>query len=246
MTTSVIVPGMRFGRLTVIRKARSGRQGQHWECQCDCGNITQPLAGGLRRGTTKSCGCLAHSRIINIIGKRFGRLTVIGRAGSNSRGQARWECQCDCGNITQTQGSSLRQGLTQSCGCLFRKQLAARNYRHGGTASPLYNCWKAMKNRCLDSNAAGFKNYGGRGITIAPEWIDDFVAFRDYVNQNIGPRPKGCTLDRIENNEGYFPGNIKWSTKSQQAHNSRQSRINKVADAVLLEYAKPKARWPRT
>jgi hypothetical protein len=98
-----------------------------------------------------------------------------------------------------------------------------------------------MKQRCLNPKAKGYKNYGGRGITIAPEWIDDFQAFRDYVNQNLGPRPSPYhTIDRIENDEGYEPGNLKWSTKSQQIHNSRQSVVNKVLDAVLADFMKPK------
>jgi hypothetical protein len=159
-----ITPGMRFGRLTVISKAESGRQGQHWKCRCDCGKITHPLASGLRRGTTQSCGCWRRERVTkDMIGKKFGRLIVIGRAESDPRGSSRWKCRCDCGNITQTHGASLQQGLTQSCGCLHREQLAARNYRHGGTTSPLYDCWKGMKHRCLNPKTIGFERYGGRG-----------------------------------------------------------------------------------
>jgi hypothetical protein len=81
----------------------------------------------------------------------------------------------------------------------------------------------------------GFKNYGGRGIQMAPEWVEDFVAFRDYVNQNLGPRPKGGTIDRINNDEGYFPGNIRWATRSVQSNNTRCTKLGKILSAFYAE-----------
>src|SRR5262249_14940507 len=122
------------------------------------------------------------------------------------------------------------------CGCLRSEQTAQRNYRHGDATrdntTSLYKCWIQMKQRCLDPKAISFKNYGGRGITFAPEWIE-FIPFRDYIFQNLGPRPKGCSIDRIENNEGYYPGNLKWSTSSEQTHNSRRSRLNRVVGCAI-------------
>src|SRR6516165_2533471 len=110
----------------------------------------------------------------------------------------------------------------------------------GGTSQPRVSDLRngrAKSCGCLKNK--GFKNYGGRGIKIAPEWVNDFVAFRDYINQNLGPRPKGYSLDRIENDEGYEVGNLRWSPRSEQRHNSRTSRVNKVVDAALRdEFAK--------
>jgi hypothetical protein len=113
-------------------------------------------------------------------------------------------------------------------------------YRHGGTVgykwSSLYGIWVSIKQRCLNPKNPSYKNYGGRGITLSPEWIDDFMPFRDYVNQALGPRSSlSHTIDRIENAEGYWPGNLKWSTPTEQRHNARNSRLNKIVDALIRE-----------
>lgn len=301
-----VAPGLRFGRLTVIKQARPNPSGlPRWKCRCDCGNVSYPTAGSLRSRTAQSCGCLRKenarkARAIDLTGQRFGRLTVIERAGLTSAGSLRWKCQCDCGNISHPRTASLRNkttkscgclqkdaaskhnakditgqrfgrltalhpvgkgrdrlivwrlrcdcgknidhtirhlgGDTQSCGCLRREKARQFNYRHGGTrggVSSLYACWLSIKNRCFNPKNAGFKNYGGRGISMAREWIGDFPAFRDYVSENLGPKPKGYTIDRIENNEGYFPGNIQWATRTTQGNNTRRTIVNTRTDAIL-------------
>ena len=237
-----IAPGLRFGRLTVVARAEPNRWGNpKWRCQCDCGKFSQPLAVHLRNKKTQSCGCLQkeiarEQATKDITGQKFAHLTVLHRAGKNCNGKVIWFCRCDCGRFCETLAWPLGT-KTKSCGCLRRKKAAQRtierNYRHGdatrGNQTPLYRCWKNIKTRCLDPKNRAFKNYGGRGISMAPEWINDFLAFKNYVDQNIGPRPKGYTLDRIENYEGYFPGNLHW------VHNSRRSRIEKAVTAALLK-----------
>ena len=122
-----IIPGMRFTRLVVIELAEPSPSGKpRWKCRCDCGSITQPEAYKLRSGSTKSCGCLQKETTskrsgIDLTGQRFGRLTVIERAGLTSIGGYRWKCQCDCGNISYPPASSLRNGKTRSCGCLCKE-----------------------------------------------------------------------------------------------------------------------------
>ena len=245
---------LRFGRLTVIGQTESTSSQARWKCQCDCGNITQVEGGGLRRGTTRSCGCwlkdIMRERFSkDLAGQRFGRLVVLHRAGKSRHGQTLWRCRCDCGRETKVMTGNL--GRTKACGCLHRECAAQLNYRHGGThggkASPLYSCWLRIKSRCLNHKDKVFKNYGGRGISIAPEWIDDFSAFRNYVDQNLGPKPKGdYSLDRIENYEGYFPGNLRWATRTEQAHNSRRSKIDKIFNTIIREHAnKPTKRRRR-
>jgi len=218
-----IAPGVRFGRLTVVGRAGSSPSGEaRWKCRCDCGNFSQPLASSLRRGTTQSCGCY-HKEITrkrfarDLAGQKFGRLTVLYRAGRSRNGSIIWRCRCDCGQEIESRAAVLGTN-TKSCGCLQREQTAQRAYRHGDARSndkksPLYVCWCNIKTRCLKPKDRGFKNYGGRGITIAPQWVDDFRAFRDYINQNLGPKPNGCTLNRVDNDQGYFPGNLRWSTR---------------------------------
>jgi hypothetical protein len=163
----------------------------------------------------------------NIANQRFGRLVALYPTEERRNGTIIWRLRCDCGQEIESRIGSLGT-RTKSCGCLRREN----RYRHGSSTrnnkSPLYRCWQNIKEHCLNPKHPVFKHYGGRGITMAPEWINDFPAFHDYINQNLGPRPKGRSLDRIENNEGYFPGNLKWSTKSEQNHNQRRSAINKL------------------
>src|SRR5262249_45453901 len=192
-----IVPGMRFGRLTVIGPAEPSPAGNiRVECRCDCGEITQPHASSLRNGKTKSCGCLqkeiARERNIkDITRQKFGHLTALHPTGRNHREEIVWRLRCDCGNETLSTVKDLTNQHTRSCGCLKRDQLAQRSYRHGGATggklSSLYICWRSIKQRCFDPNHIAFKNYGGRGITMYPKWIDDYIPFRDYVNKHLGP-----------------------------------------------------------
>jgi len=184
------------------------------------------------------------------IGQQFGRLTVTGpeirvfsRSGQSRRGVA---CRCECGNEARVALARLIAGDTRSCGCLAREQ-SARNSRsparlaaataalrtHGLRRHPLYDTWKSMMHRCLVESDPKFRNYGGRGITVCAEWHDvrNFVA---WIDANLGPRPKGMTLDRIDNESGnYEPGNVRWATGSEQNLNQRRSRTAKVRELVL-------------
>lgn len=231
-----IVLGQIFDRLTVIDRAKPDRRGRAWfKCKCVCGNFKEVPASELQRKNTKSCGCLRKEigkrSTKDINGTRFGRLVALYPTGERRNEHFVWRCLCDCGRETEVTTGSLGTGRTRSCGCLRREF----PYRHGGVGSPLYKCWTSIKARCLNPKNKSFKDHGGRGITIASEWIDDFQAFRDYINQNLGPRPKGYTLDRIENSEGYFPGNLRWAPRTVQAHNSRGSRVDKAFNAIVLE-----------
>jgi len=244
--------GLRVGRLTVLGRAGLAPSGQiRWRCQCDCGNIVQPHGHDLRRGTTKSCGCwnkeIIRKRFAkDPTGQRFARLIVLHRAGKTRFGRTLWRCRCDCGRETEI--TTGRLGRTKSCGCLQRERAAQLRYRHGGAKSPLYACWVNIRGRCLNPKNAAFKHYGGRGITIAPEWTDDFIAFKDYVDQNLGPKPEGdYSIDRIENHEGYFPGNLRWVARTVQNHNRRNSLIEKTVSAVLTEcVTRPPGRMRRS
>lgn len=169
----------------------------------------------------------AH-RLVDLTGRRFGRLVVVGRGENSSSGGPRWACRCDCGGSSLSGASALKAGMTQSCGCLRRERLEAVYARnsaegtgHGLSKRPEYSIWAAMLNRCRNPRVRGYANYGGRGIKVCDRWASSFPAFFE----DMGPRPgRGYEIDRKVNDGGYEPGNCRWATKLEQAINRRTNR----------------------
>ena len=120
--------GNQYGRLIVLDRAESNKHGQPlWRCRCECGREVEVVGSSLRRGRMRSCGCLRKEKaVINEVGKTYGRLTVLGRVGTNNHRKATWQCRCECGKIVTVCGSSLRNGDTQSCGCLRNEKASER------------------------------------------------------------------------------------------------------------------------
>lgn len=160
------------------------------------------------------------SRVIDLAGQTYGRLTVLSR--SPRSGRAYWNCICECGGSASVLGKSLRRGDTRSCGCIQKETIAKRNFRHGLGAerSKEYRCWLHIKGRCLNPANAAFHNYGARGITVSVLWKNDFEVFLRDVG--YAPSPD-MTLERIDNDKGYEPGNVVWADRKTQNRNTRRN-----------------------
>lgn len=161
----------------------------------------------------------------DITGQRFGRLTALGPVGRDKGSGMIWFCQCDCGNTTTVVQGRLCANRTKSCGCLMKITSKQENGRisatHGMARTPLYNTWKQMIQRCSNPKNSGYANYGGRGIATCAEWRESFESFRDHVTQLPNCGKDGYSLDRINNGKNYEPGNVKWSTPTEQLRNTR-------------------------
>lgn len=166
----------------------------------------------------------AHN-FINLVGQKFGRLTVVSRGENTVQGVAQWNCICECGGTAFARTASLRNGNTQSCGCLHR-ETSARNARkslttHGMRHTAEYRIWRGVKDRCLNPNIKDFPNYGGRGITLCDAWNN---SFEEFFN-DMGPRPSPAhSIDRIDNNGPYSPQNCRWAVAEVQHSNTRANR----------------------
>ena len=165
------------------------------------------------------------SNFIDLTNKKFNKLSVIKRTANTKSTSAMWLCKCDCGNEVIIRSSHLIDGTTKSCGCL-RKQIL-NHTTHNLSHSKIYNVYYGMKKRCYSLNNASYKRYGGRGIKICDEWLNDFMNFYNWSMEN--EYEKELQIDRINNNGNYEPTNCRWVTPSINSNN-RSNNIGIVID----------------
>lgn len=222
--------GQKFGRWTVLEKAGKDKQGSIlWKCQCSCekGTIKNIPARSLKTGDSTSCGCYARELtserskanhkpkpIINMVGERYGKLTVQRMVERNIKEKVYWVCSCDCGGERITNRDMLIRGKATDCGCM-------KPYSYRKDFPRLYRIWSGMKQRCLNPKSDSYKDYGGRGITVCEEWQKDFEPFARWALVN--GYDDGLTIDRRNVNGNYEPSNCRWITAFEQAGNTRKN-----------------------
>lgn len=177
-------------------------------------------------------------KLIDLTGKKFGRLTVIKRV-ENIGSVTMYKCKCECGKVINVRQGNLKNGQ-KSCGCYSRElfkseQWSKINSSHGYCNHELYQTWNSMMRRCNDVNNSDYKNYGGRGIKVCSRWNTATPEiFIQDIEGKLGKRPKNHTLDRIDNNGDYEINNVKWSSRSEQCVNQR-SKDNKLGEKYIIQ-----------
>lgn len=164
-------------------------------------------------------------KIIDLTHRVFDKLTVVRKLPTSQPDDIiKWECRCRCGSskIVIGRTNQLTSGLLRSCGCLHREMVRKGHIKHGLCDSPEYRAWVAIKDRCFNKKNKHYNSYGGRGITVCPEWSDSFETF--YRDMGQKPTSKH-SIDRKDNNKGYYKNNCRWATQTEQANNKRNNLI---------------------
>lgn len=172
---------------------------------------------------------------IELAGKRFGKIKVVSRKGIE-KGSVIWNCVCDCGKEIEISTGRLNFGNVNSCGCVKRQRTIERNTTHGKSNTRLYEIWVGMKKRCYNPKCKAHERYGGRGITVCQEWLDDFMNFYNWAMKN-GYRDT-LSIDRIDVNGNYEPNNCRWASDKEQGRNQR-----KTIYFTLFQIEKPLSEW---
>lgn len=254
-----IPTGNIYGRLTVQRlDPDPPKKKAYYICSCSCGGSISVRGTTLRQGRANSCGCLRvenarravafrkNERSVIPDGTRFNRLVIAAFERWNPRTKRSiYLCKCDCGNECLKDNVRLESGKAESCGCLWKERIADKGKRartHGMSRTPEYRAWTAMRRRCSNPSCGSYRDYGGRGIMVCYEWQKSFASFI----KDVGLRPSDAhSLDRIDVNKNYEPGNVRWATTIEQANNKRAvKRIELFTDQEILDEIKRRGLTP--
>lgn len=243
--------GNRYGKLTVLgfshyKTQPSGQKKTQWGCACDCGNLCIVAGYNLTTNHTTSCGChklemkakghanyiknLKDNGVDDLNGKSFGRLKVLKFHKWLDCGDytvSEWQCECSCGNLCIKRRSYLDEN--SSCGCRKSEIISQQRTTHGMADTDTYSTWLKMKERCSYPNERQY-TYKENNITVCDRWKNSFENFLE----DMGERPEGLTLDRIDNKQGYFKENCRWADKTLQSYN-RSKMQSKIGHTGVYE-----------
>lgn len=204
---------MNFGNWTKLEEIRDEKGKLRFRCQCKCGGIYLLYPANVKKGSTQCKPCSFKSKTGEMIGRLFDQWTVLKEANSDGSNKY-YLCRCTCGTEEVVNGSCLRRGMMKRC-----KQCRFKFYRtHGMKGTSTWVIWMGIKARCLNPKNRAFKNYGGRGITVCDKWLKFEGFFED-----MGVRPEGLQIDRIDNDKGYYKENCAWVTPTQSIRNRRNT-----------------------
>lgn len=232
-----IKPGDVIDYLEILEPVEpSANRRKRWKCRCTaCGNITIKTSSYINNYHLQgkaSCGCVVRNEkrshdVVDMTGKRIGKLVVIKRVENDKEGHAQWLCQCDCGNTTIATGKSLRNGNKRSCGCLQSEALSRRNYKHGLAGTRIYGIFNDINRRINDPRRPNYSRYGGAGLGIYERWDkrknpNAFPEFYEWAMAN--GYNDNLSIDRKKRDVGYYPDNCRWVDEFVQANNKTNNK----------------------
>lgn len=216
------ITGEKFGKLIVLKRdgyTNGKKKSILWLCKCDCGNEVRRTAAHLKQNNTSStCGKCNLIKDSDYIGKTFGYWVVVKPEKGNSRKKA-YLCQCKCGKYKIVNADTLKLGTSKSCGCFHKEDMIKRQTTHGKTGQRIMNIYYDIKSRCYDNKNKRFADYGGRGVAMCEEWVNNSSAFVEWALNN--GYSDELTIDRVNNDGNYEPTNCRWTTIKEQAQNRR-------------------------